>query len=66
MADSFSSAPSALGEGLVKPSKYRMVPDQESTTMLQEQNLARAGHLTGRQSLANKNMDGSQAQQYPL
>jgi dipeptide/tripeptide permease len=33
MADSFSSAPSALGEGFVKPSKYRTVPDQESTTM---------------------------------
>ncbi len=33
MADSFSSAPSALGEGFVKPSKYRTVPDQESKTM---------------------------------
>jgi proton-dependent oligopeptide transporter, POT family len=33
MADSFPSAPSALSEGFVKPSKYRTVPDQESTTM---------------------------------
>jgi POT family proton-dependent oligopeptide transporter len=33
MADSFSSAQSALGEGLVKPSKYRTIPDQKSERM---------------------------------
>ena len=31
-----------------------------------EQNLAWTGHLAGRQSLANKNMDSPEAQPYPL
>jgi hypothetical protein len=31
---------------------------------LQDRNLARAGHLTGRQSLANKNIDSAEAQPY--
>jgi hypothetical protein len=33
---------------------------------LEEQNLAWIGHLAGRQSLANKNMDSPEAQPYSL
>jgi hypothetical protein len=33
---------------------------------LEEQNLAWTGHIAGRQSLANKNMDSPEAQPYPL
>jgi hypothetical protein len=33
---------------------------------LEVQNLAWTGHLAGRQSLANKNMDSPEAQPYPL
>ena len=33
---------------------------------LEQQNLAWTGHLAGRQSLANKNMDSPEAQPYPL
>ena len=46
-------------------SGLRMIRSSGSLA-LEEQNLAWTGHIAGRQSLANKNMDSPEAQPYPL
>jgi ribose transport system substrate-binding protein len=50
-------ASSSSGLRMIRPS---------GSLALEEQNLAWTGHIAGRQSLANKNMDSPEAQPYPL
>jgi hypothetical protein len=50
--------------GCVIFQRLRMIGSSGFRFALQDRNLARAGHLTGRQSLANKNIDSAEAQPY--
>ena len=47
-------------------SGLRMIASSGCGFALEEQNLAWTGHLPGRQSLANKNIDSAESQPYPL